>query len=59
LMEHVFLSLTEFRLKVENVQFVCSQLKNFTFSSELLQFGFRKLLKCADDKHKGINSELR
>jgi len=58
-MEHVFLSLMEFRLKVENVQFVCTQLKNFTFSSELLQFGFRKLLRCADDKHKGMNSELR
>lgn len=32
LMEHVFLSLVDFRLKVENTQFVCSQLKNFTFS---------------------------
>ena len=59
LMEHVFLSLIDFRLRVENVGFLLSQLKNFSFSSETMQFAFRKLLHTIEDDKPKFASENR
>jgi hypothetical protein len=57
-MERVFLSMIDFRLCIQNVSFVLSQIKNFTFKAESLDFAFRKLLRSEDDERPRIfNSE--
>ena len=59
LMEHVFLMLIDFRLRVENASFLLTQLKNLTFSSETRQFAFRKLLHSLEDEKPKCESEVR